>query len=172
MKFVFKYSNTFSSILSKHISSESLTRNILTTSIPFNYIQTRQGDSIDWDAPFFYEDSRHVFYVTTIDTQVPVSDYSPYGISATPDQKRALDIPPLVIDPHLEIEPKYWRDGGPVGPDPAVMDRNSIQSFITEDAYIHQGITTSVAIAYGDQQIGPSGAILKTGAAKQGANNA
>ena len=114
-----------------------------------------------FETPFFFSDSRHVFFVTTTEQQVWIPDYTGYymeikvnihpGIMAT--------LPGLVIktDPQKEVGPTFWGGGGPIGP--GVIDPAPMQRFVTEDAYIRQGIGTTGSVNYGDKQIGPSGAI-------------
>ena len=70
-------------------------------------------------------------------------------------------IPPLVlkVDPEAHVKPRPWVDGGPIGPDLGIADLAPIRRFVTEDAYIRQGIGTTAAVVYGDKKIGPSGAI-------------
>ena len=102
-----------------------------------------------------------MFFVTTTQHQVPISDHLGYGVLVNPDIKQVVKIPPLVLqtDPRVQPRPKFWGDGGPVGPDPGVIDPVPMQRFVTEDAYIRQGIGTTNSVTYGDHQIGPSGAI-------------
>ena len=141
-------------------------------SFPFRHIVIRGNGNIVqprhrlfskiWYAPFFYEDSRHVFFVTTTKELVYIYDFSGYLAAANNGVVQAGSIPPLVheIDPHLQIGPKFWGDGGPVGTDPGVIDSAPMKRFVTEDAYIRQGLGTTAVIMYGNRQIGPSGAIL------------
>lgn len=44
---------------------------------------------------------------------------------------------------------------------PGIIDPNPISQFVTQDAYIRQGIATNAVVSYGDQQIGPFGALPK-----------
>jgi hypothetical protein len=41
------------------------------------------------------------------------------------------------------------------------VDPSPVERFVTEDAYIHQGIGTSGSVMYGGKQIGPAGAMDK-----------
>jgi Neuraminidase-like domain/Salmonella virulence plasmid 28.1kDa A protein len=112
-----------------------------------------------WDASFFYGDSRHVFYVTTAERMVTVPQWNDFGIVLTPP-KMTADIPPLVLQP-VEIIPDLI---GPVSKQPGfgVVDPSPIERFVTEDAYIHQGIGTSGTVRFGDKEIGPSGSVMKS----------
>ncbi len=61
---------------------------------------------------------------------------------------------------YMEAMSKFWEDGGLKGPHPGVTDPVPMQRFVTEDAYIHQGIGTSAAVMYDGRRIGPSGGIM------------
>jgi hypothetical protein len=111
-----------------------------------------------WDAPFFYEDRRHVFYVTTAEQQVRVPDYPDYGVTVNPAAGQAARIPPLVpgASPSAQAGPGLAGDGRSA---PQHVDRAPRWRFVTEDAFVPQGIGTSGRVRYGDRQIGPAGAI-------------
>lgn len=125
----------------------------------FRIVETHQ-EYPTFDAPFFYEDSRHVFFVTTREEKLKIFDRIDYGVSVNPGLGDK-NIPPLVgeVDPHIDIGPKYWGDGGPVGPDTGIYKGDAVQRFVTEDANISIGIAKVGSIKYGDHQIGPGGAI-------------
>jgi len=112
-----------------------------------------------FDAPFFCEDSRHVFFVRTKEKPVRIPDRLDYGVVI--DTVWEADIPPLVgeIDPKTQVGPQYWGDGGPIGPDTGIFKPDSVQRFVTEDANINIGIATAGSVTYGGYQIGPGGAI-------------
>jgi hypothetical protein len=117
-----------------------------------------------FDTPFFFEDRRHVFYVTTTEQPVLIWNYSDYGFTVNPEIRQFAQIPHLILQPDLsqEMGPKF----GPVGPDPGVIDPAPMQRFLTEDANIHQGLGTTGGIKYGGRLIGPSGAISDLQAGK------
>ncbi|MGH9751738.1 MAG: neuraminidase-like domain-containing protein, partial [Blastocatellia bacterium] len=112
-----------------------------------------------WDTPFFYEDSRHVFYVTTAERLVTVPQWNDFGVVVTPPLK-ALDIPPLVFQP-VETIPDLI---GPVSKQPGfgVIDPVPMERFVTEDAYISRGIGTFGTVRFGDKEIGPAGSVMKS----------
>lgn len=143
-----------------------ITRHLITE--PFKYRCTQPqhelNNSAAWIAPFFLEDSRHVFYVTSIDEQVWLPDYRKYGVGIFPDYGKVTKIPPLIlkVDPEVQLKPKPWGDGGPIGPDPGIFDPSPMRRFVTEDVYIRHGIGTRGTVVYGRKRIGPSGAIRKS----------
>ena len=114
-----------------------------------------------WAAPFFYEDSRHVFYVKTKTEHKWINDHTGYGISIASIHPRWPEIPLLVLKtvPFKEIRPKTWSDHGPIDPRPSLVDLIPIWQFVSEDAYIHRGIGVTGNVKYGDCQIGPLGVI-------------
>jgi len=72
---------------------------------------------------------------------------------------RLIKIPPVVVQTGPPIPPKFWGDGGPIGLNPGTIDPSPISRYITEDAYIRQGLGTSTSVQYGNTRIGPSGAL-------------
>jgi hypothetical protein len=136
-------------------------RHVLKPWQKFRIVETHQQYPT-FDAPFFYEDSRHVFLVRTREEKVRIFDRLNYGVAADPGVKWDVKIPPLIneIDPSLQIGPKFWGDGGPVGPDTGLFKPNAVQRFVTEDANIRLSLGTVGSVQYGDHQIGPGGAIL------------
>ncbi len=107
-----------------------------------------------WDPPFFYEDARHVFYVTTEERLVTVPQWNDFGVLVkTP--KPTLEIPELVFKPDermVELAVPHIRQPGF-----GVVDPSPIEYYVTEDAYIRTAIGTPGTVSYGDKIIGPSG---------------
>jgi hypothetical protein len=143
------------------VSGTGLTRHVLKNEIPDGAIEPRHPLKKPFVAPFFYEDSRHVFYVTTAAGQ-PVWIEDHFGRAVNPSIRYEMEIPQLILktDPRNEVGPKFWGDGRPVVHDPGHIDPVSpILRYVTEDAYIHRGIGTTASVKYGNRDIGPSGAI-------------
>jgi len=138
-----------------------MVRHILKPWQKFRLVETHQ-EYPTFDAPFFYEDSRHVFFVATRETKRIIFDRNDYGVTADPGLKVDPNIPGLVweVDPRLELGPKFWGDGAPVGPDIGIYKGDAVQRFVTEDANINVGIGSVGSVTYGDRQIGPGGSIL------------
>jgi hypothetical protein len=116
----------------------------------------------DWDAPFFFEDRRNVFFVATRYEPVFVWNSKSYGVAVKHGLSQRASIPPLVVQPMPAPAPKrFWGDGVLVGLNLGAVNPAQIMRFVTQDAYIRQGIATSAVVPYDDRQIGPSGAIPK-----------
>jgi Neuraminidase-like domain/Putative peptidoglycan binding domain len=139
----------------------SFWRPVLNNSPHQQVVLPRQTLANAWDAPFFLEDSRHVFYVTTEEADAMIFDFPSYGAAVGHFFQKGAELPSLVLQsgPRLQIGPKLWGDGGPVAPDLGIIDPSPIQRYVTEDAYIRQGLGTAGSVAYGGKQIGPAGVI-------------
>jgi hypothetical protein len=129
----------------------TLPRPILNTTITDRVIETRHPISDTWDAPFFYEDARHVFYVTTKQRNVSVPKWG--GFDLGPPLYEMPDIPPLVFE-EIPIP-------DPIGPivneQIAVINPAQMTRFVTEDINIQRGFATSTKVKFGDVLIGPGG---------------
>ncbi len=129
--------------------------------IPLTIIQPSNPLQNVWDSPFFFQDSRHVFFVTTTDQQVWVPDSPSYGIAVKPSFIQVAKIPPLILptDPHVQLESKLQNESSKIGPDSGIIDPAATRRFVTEDAFINQGFGTTIRVMYGDRQIGPLGTL-------------
>lgn len=130
-------------------------RQVLKNLLHDHTIQPRHMLQDVWNAPFFYEDSRHVFYVTT--TAEPVTIYTPNGyFPITIPPKQDLVIPPLVFEPRVPIIPDLL---GPIatGKHPGVLDTTPIKRFVSEDAYITKALSTRGTVLFGNTEIGATG---------------
>jgi hypothetical protein len=92
------------------------------------------------DAPFFYWDSRHVFYVTTEEAIKRPNRWGGYYESVEQDST-VVQIPPMVSEKKLLPSPI------------------PIELFVSEDAYINKWIATGGLVQYGDVGIGPAGGL-------------
>jgi hypothetical protein len=109
-----------------------------------------------WDPPFFYEDSRHVFYVTTGKRIPQLSQWNWFGIIPDLVQPR-LAIPPLVFEPEGVIPDRY----GPIvtALNRRVVNRAPIARSVPEDACINNAIAPTGTVRYGDKEIGLMGVL-------------
>ena len=109
--------------------------------------------------PFFYEDARHVFYVTTSEQLVRIPIWDDIGVYLPP-AKAAFTIPSLVFPGAVKVPDP----AGPVMKQPGFggIDPSPVERYISEDAYIRQGIGTFGTVRYGDTDIGIAGSQVKT----------
>ena len=152
------------------VPPEMLSRQILTDDTQMNTVAPYHRVSSPWDAPFFFEDRRNVFYVTTAESPVWVSNFPWFGVATAPGLLAAEKVPPLVVRTGPPPVPKFWGDGGPLAINPGAIDPAPISRYITEDAYIRQGLATSATVEYHGVDIGPSGALLDGAAGQTGEN--
>lgn len=136
-----------------------------------------------WGAPFFYEDKRHVFYVTTKERIVKVKDWSKFIPDHVYQDTVLVDIPPLIhidakqsvidsLDPHIQTDPKVLVVN-PLDPlvrqpeDHQLLLEEIIKSpfnghlLISEDAFINQSLITNGSVMFNHQIIGPTGSQIK-----------
>jgi Neuraminidase-like domain/Salmonella virulence plasmid 28.1kDa A protein len=153
-----RLSNNANVVISEYIQPDfhSLQRNIFKfpNGVDYHFTVPNHRMQETWTAPFFYEDSRHVFYVSTSDRPVTISEFKGLGFNEYLP-KRELYIPPLV----LESPPKIRDRLGPVAMDSriAVVDSAPMKRFVTEDAYIKKGIATTGTVRFGDKDISATG---------------
>ena len=120
-----------------------------------------------WDAPFFYEDRRYLFYVTTNEDYVPIGLYNGFGMSfATSDQPVARPkIPSLIVG--VPVVPP----GGPVeglATNPAAgVDPAAIQRYLAQGTSIQVALGSALAISYQGLEITPTGSIAAADLATQ-----
>ncbi|HBB87905.1 MAG TPA: PA14 domain-containing protein,virulence plasmid 28 protein [Blastocatellia bacterium] len=153
---------TSSSSLKANYTEASLAHSILDTSIDDRAIEPHHPlEGNPWDAPFFYEDRRHVFFVTTEEHLQNVRIWNDLGIVSGPlyTSTTVTELPPLVWQTGTII-PDF---GGPITRQPGfgVVDPAPAQFLVTEDAYITRGIGSPGTVRYGDKEIGPMGSNSK-----------
>jgi len=151
---------TTTSTLKVTYSGSNLTSNVVNDSIGDRAVQPNHPVAGDpWAPPFFYEDARHVFYVTTSEQLVSIPIWNDIGAYLPPGKAR-FDIPSLVLQPVNLIPDPI----GPIGKQPGfgVNDPSPVLRYITQDAYIHQGLGTLGTVRYGDAEIGLAGSQIKS----------
>jgi hypothetical protein len=128
-------------------------RQVLENEIADHNVHTLHSIQNLWEAPFFYEDSRHVFYITTEKRLVPVPMWDNFGVMESVASSVA-QIPPLVLEEAIHRKPKPKPDRFVN----AVVDGTvPIQHFVTEDAYIDKAIGTTDRIVYNDVEVEAQG---------------
>jgi hypothetical protein len=111
----------------------------------------------EWLAPFFYQDSRHVFFVTTTEGFEPELDV--YGL-APGSRDDATDIPSLVLRDGLDPETGGRDVTGIEQPDDAGrLDPDSMRELVSEDGAIDVALGFTRSVRFGDARIGPIGRI-------------
>ncbi|MFE6903603.1 neuraminidase-like domain-containing protein [Streptomyces sp. NPDC057717] len=114
-----------------------------------------------WDAPFFYSDNHHVFYVSTGQQPVTLTTWQGYGDKTLNPRVSVQHIPPIVI---LQAPGPVVPDRiGPVssGLNVGISNPAPVERFVTEDAYISRGLGTVGTVKFGTTELGPAGAQAK-----------
>jgi hypothetical protein len=135
-----------------------MTSRLLKAKVEGRAVEPRHDLDNHWDAPFFYEDNNHVFYVTTAEKKLLIPEFGGFVVD---DSAQPFDpgIPPV----YHEIDP-LWRipKGDPVF-EPGEEFTNPVARFVSEDAHVHTTLTTNAPVHFGDKLIGPSGALPGSG---------
>jgi len=134
-------------------------------------IQPQPWLSDPWDAPFLYEDRRHLFYVTTTESLVPIWRFTGFGIlQASPGLPASgLAISPIVLrQPVVAATPPQVLALTAADGDPA-----AIQRFISAGTNINAALALPLTVTYQGQLISPIGSVPAPSAAgkRQAAGN-
>lgn len=146
-------------------SPSDLERAVVKNTLADGTVETYRPLKKAFDAPFFYEDRRHVFYVTTTQEPKWIGSHFDIGVTTKPGIQVEVKIPPLVfVETHKPPKPipEYWGTDNkpPIVKGPGTIDPvPSMRRFVTEDAYISRGLGTVASVPYGDSDVGPKGLI-------------
>jgi len=120
-----------------------------------------------WDAPFLYEDRRHLFYVTTTANLIPIWHFNGFGIlQAGPGLTAAsgVAISPIVLrQPVVAATPPEVLAVTAADGDPA-----AVQRFIAAGTNIKAALALPVTVTYQGQLISPIGSVPSPSAAGNG----
>lgn len=111
-----------------------------------------------WNAPFLYEDSRHVFYVISKIIPASISAFTGFNIVGY-QPKLEANIPKIV----KKIQPRLTDKLGStfIGLQPGIIDPDPVIQLISEDANIKRGIAVTGTIQFGNKEIGLNGALVQ-----------
>jgi hypothetical protein len=109
------------------------------------------------DAPFLYSDSRHVFYVRSSVSPLPIPEHNDFG-SVLFSPKAQAGFPPLVLEEFARLATLPGKDA-PIftGPNLDVVDPSRVERVISEGSDLRVVIGTDAPVPYGDREIGPAG---------------
>jgi len=130
------------------------------------YTQPQPWLPDEWDAPFLYEDRRHLFYVTTTESLVPIRWFPGFGIlSASPGVLASgLAISPVVLrQPVTAATPQEVLAVTAAAGDPV-----AVQRFISAGTNIKAGLALPQTITYQGQLISLIGSLPSRSAAADG----
>jgi hypothetical protein len=130
------------------------------------YIQPQPWLPDAWDTPFLYEDRRHLFYVTTTESLVPIGRFPGFGIlSANPGLLASGQaISPLVLSqPVVAATPQEVLALSAAAGDPA-----AVQRFIAAGTNIRTAVALPLTVSYQGQLISPIGSLPSSSAPSDG----
>ncbi len=131
---------------------------VLRNVLLYEIIEPRQYVNDLFEAPFFFQDHRHVFFVRSVKSQTPVADFSDAGIIIAPPAINIYTEPPLIVMPdfagfilpeEIVFPPESIR--------PGIVDLGPVQNFLNQSPYIRQAMGTGGTVPYGNKLIGPGG---------------
>ncbi len=126
------------------------------------YIDTQPWLASPWDAPFIYEDRRHLFYVVTTESLRRIWKYPGFGIIgasqgtvAVAGRTGASVIPPLLLrQPVVASTPKQVQAITAAAGNPA-----AIQHYLATGTDLSLALPSNLAISYQGQVISPVGSL-------------
>jgi peptidoglycan hydrolase-like protein with peptidoglycan-binding domain len=142
-------------------STTVYTNNIIGFSRVPRYVTPQLGLVDAWDAPFFYEDRRYVFYVTTSQTYYTLGDFGGFGV---------LNLSPTLVGTIHEL-PQLVLSLPPIPkPDPVAFTTTTgqvsnagsaapVQGFLAQSSTIRNALGSSAAVTFQGRQIYPSGSV-------------
>jgi Neuraminidase-like domain len=109
-----------------------------------------------WNSPFFFEDRRNVFYVTTTESYVPFFEVPIYGIVSINAFSASSSpvIPQLILDtPPDVLKPTAFATGFFGGHDGTL----AVSQFVTQNGAIHAALGSTAPVVYQNMTLYPTG---------------
>jgi hypothetical protein len=129
-------------------------QDVLKNKIPGSVLEPLHKLDESWLAPFFYGDSRHVFYVTPEKAVASVRHWDRFSNTLAVESS-SLPVHSVVTTPIQFPGP------GPFEVSLAGIDNvSSTTQFISEDAYINKGIPLTSTVSMDGIKIGPAGRVF------------
>jgi len=133
--------------------------NLLKTGLVPRYVQPQSHRADVWDAPFFLEDQRNAFYVTSSNRYVSIYEYDGYRLSdAARNPAATAQIPGLVLQGQRPAIPDRG-DPSIFGPLAGAADAYTMQAFVQSDPNIRSALGSTVTASYHGRTIGPDGSL-------------
>jgi Neuraminidase-like domain/Putative peptidoglycan binding domain/Salmonella virulence plasmid 28.1kDa A protein len=121
------------------------------------YVEPQLGLDDAWDAPFFYEDRHHLFYVTTSEVVQTINRFNGFGLASVGDAVAAAAAPPPLVvkqPPQLSLpDPAAILTGNVIGGGNPV----AIQSFLSGATTLRAALGDADPVTYQGRQIYPTG---------------
>jgi GH18 family chitinase len=136
------------------------TSQVLGYNLQPRFVESQPGLPDAWDTPFFFENRRHVFYVTTSEDYVPFRFYGGYGLLAGANLQPVTSpyIPPLTfsVSPVAPSDPVERFVAGNVidSGDPA-----AVQRYIAQQGNLRVALGSATTVSYQGRVIAPTGSL-------------
>jgi hypothetical protein len=142
-------------------STTVYTNNLIAFSRVPRYVAPQPGLADAWVAPFFYEDRRYVFYVTTGQTFYTLGDFGLFGVlNKAPTLVGTVHvIPPLVISLPPLPRPDPVAFGTVAGLVASGGSAAPVQGLLSQSRTIRTALGSSVAVTFQGRQVFPSGSL-------------
>jgi hypothetical protein len=123
------------------------------------YVQPEPGTPDAWDAPFIFENRRHVFYVTTTEDQQSIFRFGGFGLgfNTTAEPVLGAGIAPLALatTPALPADPvQNFAAGLGNSGDPL-----AVQRFLGASTSLKFALGSSATVSYQGQVVAPTGSL-------------
>lgn len=134
------------------IWSQLVEYQVLRSSMPDRTVEPHHALQSPWEAPFFYEDARHAFYVTTVARIPPVSAHDSFGkfwgTAITPK------VSTLIL--RRSDDPRLWNEQNA---DIPLLGSGPIERSVPQGAQIERVLGMTGTILYDGREIGPEGSL-------------
>ena len=147
-----------------NVSSTVYTNNLIQFGRVPRYVTPQPGLADAWDAPFFYEDRRYVFYVTTTETYYTIGDYGGYGrLNGVPGLVSSVhQVPPLLLSGPTIPKPAPIVIGATVGAVATGGSAAAARGALSQSATLRTALGSSLAVTFQGRQIFPGGSVAAT----------
>ncbi|MEB3281215.1 MAG: neuraminidase-like domain-containing protein [Lyngbya sp.] len=146
-------------LLESDADERSFSQEILRNAVRYEVIEPKHSVQDIFETPFFFQDSRHVFYVQPVESQITLFNFSDFGIATFPSVIIEAVIPPIVVKPEVINPIPKTIFFPPERVRPGLVNPRPVEAFLDENIRVNQAVQSGGTIAYGDKLIGPGGSL-------------
>jgi hypothetical protein len=142
------------------------TRQIIKPPIDYRIVQTLHPVADVWAPPFFFRDARHVFYVSSTYTEVPLQVVQNFGFPTSPGGTGTISGPvtygPATAGTTTKSAGNTFSSGLLAGNNAQFGGSGAAVQYLSEDANIQQAFASPALVSFNGQPIGPSGSVTNS----------